>query len=128
VLAKQVLYYLSHATSPLFFASVFFFFSYRVLHFLPRAGLRLQSSYLRLWNNWDYRHKPPTMSHPACLLRWVLGNFLPGVWPLTVIFLMCTSQVAGITRVYHHSWLFEFFVAITNGIVFFLFHIVHYCV
>jgi hypothetical protein len=76
---------------------------------LPRVSLEPWSSYLcPLWS-WDDRCVPPGT---VCLVRWGLANFFFG-HPWTSIFLISTSQVAGI---YRHvpdcqalmDWLFSF--------------------
>jgi hypothetical protein len=85
-LARQVLYHLRHAPSPFCFS----YFSDRVSYFLPRADLRLKSSYTGLPLSWNHKYTPPCS---ASWLRWGLANFFPD-WPWLSIFLIFTSWVA----------------------------------
>jgi hypothetical protein len=50
--------------------------------------------------SWDYRCTP---SYLACLLRWGLANFLPGL-ASNLILPISDSPVTGITGVCYHAW------------------------
>jgi hypothetical protein len=67
VLARQVLYHLTHTFSPF----CLFYFSDRVLCFLPRAGLGLQSSYLCFPSSWGFRCAASSMA-PLLVLDQIL--------------------------------------------------------
>jgi hypothetical protein len=73
IFARRALYSLSHTPSP-FLALVIFPVESHVI--LPRADLRPHSSYLHLPHIAGITDMPPL---PACLLRWGLTNFLPGL-------------------------------------------------
>jgi hypothetical protein len=62
-LARQVLYHLSHASSPFCFS----YFLDRVSCFLPAASFKPWYSYPSFPHSWNYRCEPPC---PAYLLRW----------------------------------------------------------
>jgi hypothetical protein len=68
VIARLVLYHLSHAPSP--FALAIFW-----IRFNFYADWPAWSSYLWFLCYWDDRHVPPKLAY---LLRWGLTNFLPG--------------------------------------------------
>jgi hypothetical protein len=108
-------YYWSHAPSPFCFSN--FFIGSHVF-----AGDYHPHTY-GLLHSWYYRCVPP---HPVYLLRWGL-TFSPS-WPLTLIFPISASKVAGITGVSHYSWpgvfkLFHFFSLLGFLLLSFFFHL-----
>jgi hypothetical protein len=99
MLARPVLYCLGHATSSFCF-NLFFRDS--------RLFLGLASNYDPLTYAYDYRHPPP---RSACLQRrdGILLTLRPD-WSCTVIFQISTSQIPGITSVYHHAKPLKFYL------------------
>jgi hypothetical protein len=90
VLARQVFYHLSHASSP--FCSVYF--GDRVLLLCPGQP-RLWSSYLCPWSSWDDRCMPPSLviDCNGILLTFCLN------WPRTTALSISTSvRTIGMNR------------------------------
>jgi hypothetical protein len=84
-----MLYHLNHAASPLALG----YFS-NMISLFARDNLKPHSSYLFLLHSWDYRYEA---TYPVCILRWGFVNYFAPGWPWTMIFLISSSQVAGIT-------------------------------
>jgi hypothetical protein len=118
VLAKQMLYCLSHSSSPFFSG---YFGDKGLEDYLPRLVLNLDPPDLSLLSTWDYRHEPPMHSEQdnltdeeteSCMALWWVarlelegrppGYFYPNwqrtIFQLPVIVHSCLKSVRNDTE------------------------------